>query len=436
MFNRISYYQKMDDIELANFDDANDDIIDEEDTTEETQFVNDSWFPEVPLTTPETDGLLHSPAALRTELDKTRIVDDFYKTILYEYGLSPETPNYDIFEVRESMVYLRNSKGPRVALTRQDGRGYVSLRTVQSKVGLRGITVGLRLTDYKTNMVRRKTKVVVAADKVNETARTALASITEEQTFTENQTDVQTLLDSMESLIQEEEAAQIGASPLPLPMRELMGLDKTLRTLRGTQAVQESKLVEIDQKIADIEFNQESGTELEFNDVEIELDNLKATREAIVDSISTLRQEQRSQLRQIKDLAMELAYSDLNLREKLVKLFREQGVTVVSIITALSFIIVSIALAIGLASGGSAAASIPKKPDAPADGPVKSIGRMLKRFGVWLGTALPGIIGGALSLIVNLLAEVLMWVGSNVWLMVLTAGGVVLSYVATKRHIN
>ena len=87
-------------------------------------------------------------------------------------------------------------------------------------------------------------------------------------------------------------------------------------------------------------------------------------------------------------------------------------------------------------SGGSAAASIPPKPDAPADGPVKSIGRMLKRFGVWLGTALPGIIGGALSLIVNLLAEVLMWVGSNVWLMVLTAGGVVLSYVATKRHIN
>ena len=313
MFNTISYYQKMDDIELANFDDANDDFIDEEDTTEETQFVYDSRFPEVPLTTPETDSLLHSPAALRNELDKTRI---------YEYGLSPETPNYDIFEVRDSMVYLENSKGPRVALTRQDGRGYVRLRMVQSKVGLRGITVGLRLTDYKTNMVRRKTKVVVAADKVNETASLSFYY---------------------------GGAAQMGASPLPLPMRELMGLDKTLRTLRGTQAVQESKLVEIDQKIADIEFNQESGTELEFNDVEIELDNLKATREAIVESISTLRQEQRSQLRQIKDLAMELAYSDLNLREKLVKLFREQGVTVVSIITALSFIIVSIALAIGLA---------------------------------------------------------------------------------------
>lgn len=47
---------------------------------------------------------------------------------------------------------------------------------------------------------------------------------------------------------------------------------------------------------------------------------------------------------------MDLAYSDLSLREKLVKLFRKQGVTVASILTAFGFVISTIALAFGTAA--------------------------------------------------------------------------------------
>ena len=82
-----------------------------------------------------------------------------------------------------------------------------------------------------------------------------------------------------------------------------MGLDRQLRTIRGTLAAQESKLVEI------------------LKDIREDISQLEEHRDAIQDSIDTLRQQQRSQVRQIRYLAMELAYSDLSLKDKLKKTF-------------------------------------------------------------------------------------------------------------------
>ena len=119
-------------------------------------------------------------------------------------------------------------------------------------------------------------------------------------------------------------------------MRELLGLDRKLREIRGTKAAQESKKVALQQVIEGYRQDLERpGTTERADQIERELQKAEEQLAAVEDSISTLNFELRSQVRQIRETLTRVFDKDLTLAERVRTLFREQGITIVSILTAI-----------------------------------------------------------------------------------------------------
>ena len=79
---------------------------------------------------------------------------------------------------------------------------------------------------------------------------------------------------------------------------------------------------------------------------------------ATEDSIDALNQESRSQVRQIRDSLLRVLDKNTTLAERVRTLFREQGVTIVSILTAIGMAISTLVLALTGGGGGVALQSL------------------------------------------------------------------------------
>ena len=120
----------------------------------------------------------------------------------------------------------------------------------------------------------------------------------------------------------------------------------------------------------------------------------------INESIDILRGRLRSQVVQIRESLSNLLNSDTTLRERIKTLFREQGFTTVSILTAIGMAISTLVLAI-TGSGGRPVQ--PPKPLTPGGvrewvkKQLHTIANFLKQLAGKAAAALPGIIGSILS---------------------------------------
>ena len=121
-------------------------------------------------------------------------------------------------------------------------------------------------------------------------------------------------------------------------------------------------------------------------------------------------------------------------------LFREQGITIASLLTA-----------IGMAIGVLVEALLPGVGDTPAsrggESPpkdekglkewirfkLKAIASLLGRLGIKAAEALPGVIGGIISWILNRVTDVVGWVSQNLWALVVGVGGLIYTYMVTRK---
>ena len=110
---------------------------------------------------------------------------------------------------------------------------------------------------------------------------------------------------------------------------------------------------------------------------------------------------------------------DTSLGEKVRTLFREQGITIDSILTAIRMAIRVLVEALLL--GGGAAMSSGGEPP-PKDGKglkkwvrskLKVLASLLGKLGMKAAEALPGIIGGIISWILNRAKDVVGWISQN-----------------------
>ena len=203
-------------------------------------------------------------------------------------------------------------------------------------------------------------------------------------------------------------------------MRELLGLDKQLRTIRGSLKVEVAKKVELEEHITKErqkleEFREYPGV---YNDAMKEditkridaLNDELATRQ---ESIDLLKGRLKNQITSFKETIAKVLDKDTSLGEKIRTLFREQGIIIASILTA-------IAMAIGvlveaLLPGGAAATSggPPPKDEKGLKkwirSKLKALASLLGKLGMKAAEALPGIIGG----ILNRAKDVVGWVSQN-----------------------
>ena len=126
-----------------------------------------------------------------------------------------------------------------------------------------------------------------------------------------------------------------------------------------------------------------------------------------------------SQITSFEEIIAKVLDSNTSLTEKTRTLFREQGITIASILTAIGMAIGVLveALLPGASGGGAAAASGGGEPPKDEAGlkewirnKLKALTSLLGQLGIKTAEALPGIIGGIISWILNGVKDVVGWV--------------------------
>ena len=146
-------------------------------------------------------------------------------------------------------------------------------------------------------------------------------------------------------------------------------------------------------------------------------------KEDITKQIDDLNDELKGRLKdQIASFCETIAKvldKDTSLAEKIRTLFREQGITIASILMAIRMAIGVLVEAL-LSGGGGAAASDGEPPPKDEAGlkewirnKLKALASLLGRLGIKAAEALPGIIGGIISWILNRAKDVVGWVSQN-----------------------
>ena len=135
-------------------------------------------------------------------------------------------------------------------------------------------------------------------------------------------------------------------------MQEFLGIDMVLQSIQGELLNNTSKLVEIDKRIQrDTKKLEEGGNDPTYNDEQKQLyrdrpDDLNTETEARIEILSQNRRHLQTQVARIKPTIEKVLDKKTSLAERIRTLFREQDITIFSILAALSMTISTIVLAI------------------------------------------------------------------------------------------
>ena len=231
-----------------------------------------------------------------------------------------------------------------------------------------------------------------------------------------------------------------------LTLRELESLDKELRTisssLRSAIARSIAKQVDIDKENRRLEemANDETYSDKQREEVRARLQRFQDEQKAINDQIRILKGRYSNQIYQIRESIMKFLDKETGtLGERIRTLFKEQGITIVSILTALGIVLgVLIEALLGDPSAstptsqstttsdkkGGAREWIKNKLKALSQLPGKLVDKAL--------ALLPGIIGSIISWILNRAKEVVGLLSQNLWAFITSVGVLIYTYFMTK----
>ena len=175
-------------------------------------------------------------------------------------------------------------------------------------------------------------------------------------------------------------------------------------------------------------------------DITKRIDDLNEDLKVRQESIDLLKGRLKSQITSFKETIAKVLDKDTSLAEKIQTLFREQGITIASIVTAIGMAIRVLVEALLPGGGGAASASGGEPPPRDEAGlkewirnKLKALASLLGRLGIKAAEALPGIIGGIISWILNRAKDVVGWVSQNLWALVVGIGGLIYTYMVMRK---
>ena len=163
-----------------------------------------------------------------------------------------------------------------------------------------------------------------------------------------------------------------------------------------------------------------------------------ATRQ---ESVDLLKGTLKNQIMSFKETIAKVLDKETSLGEKIRTLFREQGIMIAAILTAIRMAIGVLVEAL-LPNGGATTASGEGGEPPPKDekglkewarNKLKVLASLLGKLGMKAAEALPGFIGGIISLILNRAKDVVGWVSQNLWALVVGIGGLIYMYMVTGK---
>ena len=229
-----------------------------------------------------------------------------------------------------------------------------------------------------------------------------------------------------------------------LTLRELEGLDKELRTISGSlrSAIAKSiaKQVDIDKENRKLEemANDETYSDEQREEVRARLQRFQDEQKAISDQIRILKGRYSNQIYQIRESIMKFLDKETGtLGERIRTLFKEQGITIVSILTALGM---TLGVLIEALLGGPTAVSTSTTSDEKGGArewiknKLKALSSLLGKLAAKAGAALPGIIGSIVAWLLNRAKEVVGWLSNNLWALITGVGVLIYTYFMTKTR--
>ena len=232
-----------------------------------------------------------------------------------------------------------------------------------------------------------------------------------------------------------------------LPLRELQGLDKQIRTIKGSLKVAIAKRVELEDRIKHEENKLNEIQDPIYSDDQRKMveDRIKKLRDELNErneEINILKGEASKQINQIKESITKFLDKETGtLGQRIRTLFKEQGITIVSILTAVGMTIgVLIEALLGgpstspPTSGGTSGGD--KKGGAREwiKNKLKALSQLLGKLADKALASLPGIIGSILSWILNRAKEVIGWLSQNLWALITGVGVLIYTYFMTKTR--
>ena len=232
-----------------------------------------------------------------------------------------------------------------------------------------------------------------------------------------------------------------------LPLRELEGLDKQLRTIKGSLKVAIAKRIDLEGRIKHEERKLNEIQDPNYSDdqrdmIEGRINKLRGELTERNKEIDILKGEASKQINQIKESITKFLNKETGtLGERIRTLFKEQGITIVSILTAVGM---AIGVLIEALLGGPSVSAPTSQSTTTSDkkgGAREWIKNKLKALSQLLGkladkalASLPGIIGSIISWILNRAKEVVGWLSNNLWALITGVGVLIYTYFMTKTR--
>ena len=385
-----------------------------------------TWEPEREQET--SSGSPEVPLSRGEILHKEYLVGEIYELTGNKTHQRLE-PNLSLFELdKDGRLYYKGKP-----LMNRNGE----LRTIGIIANTLGIR-GLRVVGY--NITKTNLKLRFVLDLLEKQAQLPSSS----EIATADTIESEEIAKSTEDLIYQINNQTQTDDLFEHPLRELLGLDKQLRSIRGSLKVEVAKKVQLEEHIAKErrkleEFRKYPG---EYNDTMREdiTKRIDALNDELVirqESIDLLKGRRKSQITSFKETIAKVLDKDTSLGEKIRTLFREQGITIASILTAIEMAIGVLVEALLPGGGGAAASGPPPKDEKGLKEWVRSkrkaLASLLGKLGIKAAEALPGIIRGIISWILNRGKDVVGWVSQNLWALVVSIGGLIYTYMVTRK---
>ena len=193
--------------------------------------------------------------------------------------------------------------------------------------------------------------------------------------------------------------------------------------------------------------NDETYLDEQREEVRARLQRFQDEQKAISDQIRILKGRYSNQIYQIRESIMKFLDKETGtLGERIRTLFKEQSITIVSILTALGM---TLGVLIEALLGGPSTTSTPtfqstttrdKEPKVKGGArewiknKLKALSQLLDKLADKALASLPGIIGSILSWILNRAQEMVGWLSQNLWALITGVGVLVYTYFTTKTR--
>ena len=212
-------------------------------------------------------------------------------------------------------------------------------------------------------------------------------------------------LEELSSLVEDIHIRTWEASPnTDVDMRGFLGMDKALQVIQGELVNITSKLTEINKRIKrDTKKLEEVENDPTLSDNQRQLyrdrlDDLNTEEQARLEILSQNRKDLQTQVARIKQTLEKALDKNASLAERIHTLFREQGITIFAILTALSMTISTIVFAItGVFGGGGGTGGSSPKDKGTLKKWLDRLPDALKRLAGKVVEALPAIVGSVVG---------------------------------------